>query len=1128
MATTQQVTFQLRRGNTTGTTGWVQQNPTLAAGEPGFELDTGKLKIGTGTVAWNSLPYVSGSGGSTVSVPVNSMLWSASGTSITGTTGLQYSSTRGITMESLQIRSNTQQVAIGNQAGKTNQGVDTVALGYLAGSTDQQLSATAVGTNAGSISQSEGAVALGFRAGIQNQGLRAVSVGTSAGAINQGEYSIGIGYKAGAGVLSTQAANTIILNASGGEVNGVAGQTGSFYVTPIRQDITKTIPLFYDPTTKEIVQGLSNLGGGSIGVTGGTGIAVTLAGTTFVVTSNVLDSNNNVTVGTGSLSSAPNTSVSVGYQAGQINQRLSTVAVGYQAAQSNQDTYAVAIGYQAGQTGQGGSSVAIGQSSGKTSQSASAIAIGRYAGNTGQGTGAIAIGNEAAMLGQGNFAIAIGTRASGISAIIQPANTIILNASGAVTSGISGQTGSFYVTPIRNSVGTNSLQYNPGTKEITYGPLGGGSVVGVTGSTGIGVTFDGTTYTVGFSYAQGDSVFIGARPQVPTAVLPGRVGIGSMAGARNQSTNSIAIGASAGTNLQGGTTGGAIAIGYRAGESRQGDSSIAIGLLAGAYQQPDNSIILNATGTEKNGEVIQNTPGHSFACYILPVRTDVTQTIPLYYNPTSGEVVQGAPGSGGGPAPGVTGSTGIGVIFDGTNYTVGFSYAQGDPVYLGNAAGSQTTSGAAVIGLGDSAGDLNQGRRSIAIGYYAGSSNQGGSVGSSIAIGDNAGANQQGAFSIAIGAEAGSTGQLDNSIILNASGYAVNGGATSAFYVTPVRSDVSQTIPLMYNPVTYEIVQGATSSAASALGVSGSTGIGVIFNGTTYTVGFSYGDKDAIALGFQAGLQSMSSTVSIGAYTNQNLTQNLTQTGFSVSIGHRTGQDYQASQTVAIGSQAGQTYQGTNSVAIGYQAGKVLQGGTTGGAIAIGSQAGETSQGVNAIAIGALAGYTGQPDYSIILDTSGLGTVGTGGVPNSCFINPIRQDTTQTIPLMYNRATYEVVTGMDPIFSSGVTMCGTQFLVDADAFPGDNGINVPVKTPPTGYAYVDIQIPLVTDTSNVQVCPILRGFTGINNGNDWGRLIGVECLLNGIRVWTQQPGGSLYGFPVGSTYAGFSWDVITF
>jgi len=36
---------------------WTSANPVLAQGEPGFETDTDKLKIGDGTTAWSSLPY---------------------------------------------------------------------------------------------------------------------------------------------------------------------------------------------------------------------------------------------------------------------------------------------------------------------------------------------------------------------------------------------------------------------------------------------------------------------------------------------------------------------------------------------------------------------------------------------------------------------------------------------------------------------------------------------------------------------------------------------------------------------------------------------------------------------------------------------------------------------------------------------------------------------------------------------------------------------------------------------------------------------------------------------------------------------------------------------------------------
>ena len=46
--------IQLRRG---GAQEWANSNPTLAQGELGVELDTGRIKIGDGVTAWNTLRY---------------------------------------------------------------------------------------------------------------------------------------------------------------------------------------------------------------------------------------------------------------------------------------------------------------------------------------------------------------------------------------------------------------------------------------------------------------------------------------------------------------------------------------------------------------------------------------------------------------------------------------------------------------------------------------------------------------------------------------------------------------------------------------------------------------------------------------------------------------------------------------------------------------------------------------------------------------------------------------------------------------------------------------------------------------------------------------------------------------
>lgn len=53
-------TIQFKRGTASEFTA---DDPVLLSGEPGFETDTFKLKIGDGSTPWASLPYVSGAGG---------------------------------------------------------------------------------------------------------------------------------------------------------------------------------------------------------------------------------------------------------------------------------------------------------------------------------------------------------------------------------------------------------------------------------------------------------------------------------------------------------------------------------------------------------------------------------------------------------------------------------------------------------------------------------------------------------------------------------------------------------------------------------------------------------------------------------------------------------------------------------------------------------------------------------------------------------------------------------------------------------------------------------------------------------------------------------------------------------
>ena len=55
MADVIKTTFQVKRGTAAR---WEELNLILNPGEPGFEMDTFKLKIGDGSTPWKELPYV--------------------------------------------------------------------------------------------------------------------------------------------------------------------------------------------------------------------------------------------------------------------------------------------------------------------------------------------------------------------------------------------------------------------------------------------------------------------------------------------------------------------------------------------------------------------------------------------------------------------------------------------------------------------------------------------------------------------------------------------------------------------------------------------------------------------------------------------------------------------------------------------------------------------------------------------------------------------------------------------------------------------------------------------------------------------------------------------------------------
>ena len=145
------------------------------------------------------------------------------------------------------LRTSETAIALGSNAGIA-QGVFSVAVGSGAGQTGQGANSVAIGQGAGATGQQLQSVAIGLYAGQTSQGQGNVAIGQFAGQTSQGQFAVAIGGVAG---QTSQPDRTIILNGSGSAVNGVALQTDSFYVAPIRTTANGT-PLMYNSTTKEI------------------------------------------------------------------------------------------------------------------------------------------------------------------------------------------------------------------------------------------------------------------------------------------------------------------------------------------------------------------------------------------------------------------------------------------------------------------------------------------------------------------------------------------------------------------------------------------------------------------------------------------------------------------------------------------------------------------------------------------------------------------------------------------------------------------------------------------------------------------------------------------------------------
>lgn len=136
-------------------------------------------------------------------------------------------------------------VHLGLNAALNQQSDNIIALGAESGQSSQP-NAIAIGRNAGQTDQRINSISIGTNAGQSKQGSNSIAIGQNAGLIEQGPYSIAIGTNAG---RTGQVASSIILSVG---LTGIVAEQSGFYVNPIRGADIAYGALTYDIATSEI------------------------------------------------------------------------------------------------------------------------------------------------------------------------------------------------------------------------------------------------------------------------------------------------------------------------------------------------------------------------------------------------------------------------------------------------------------------------------------------------------------------------------------------------------------------------------------------------------------------------------------------------------------------------------------------------------------------------------------------------------------------------------------------------------------------------------------------------------------------------------------------------------------
>ena len=523
---------------------------------------------------------------------------SVNASSITGTVALLNGGTGQTSIAGIQsaIGLSGVRVAIGSEAGKTAQGIQSIAIGSSAGTFTQSAYAVAVGNGAGQNSQGIGSIAIGSVTGQTNQGAYSIAIGSNASQNGQGTQSVAVGFAANSGGNNATGLGTY--SSAGGNNSTAIGyyaSTGTYSSTAIggyaSAGYANSTAIGYQASTSS--PNTIQLGADGVTIAGSTAV-------TNVKTSGTL------TAGTVTY---PNTHGNSGEVLTTAGSGTLTWTVAYTPTDATTSTKGIIL--LSGDL-RGTAKVPTVNTVGGVSSSTIATFDTRITSATNTITSNTAsITSNTTSINTLNTNVTSNTSSiTSNTASISTLNTNVASNTASITSlrssiaastitgtvaVMNGGTGQTTITGLQSALGLLGTQVAIGTQAGTISQSIDAVAIGTqAGKNTQGTNSVGLGTNAGLNLQGAQSVAIG-----PYAAQDNQQGfsvaIGYTAGGTSQAGASVAIGAGSGTNNQ---SAGAVALGADAGNTSQGSHGVAIGYLAGNANQGDNSVAIGSNAAQ--------------------------------------------------------------------------------------------------------------------------------------------------------------------------------------------------------------------------------------------------------------------------------------------------------------------------------------------------------------------------------------------------------------------------------------------------------------------------------------------------------------------------------------------------